>query len=250
MQSYSLDRYLHQDSLVHRLDPRAKVVTAVLLIVGTVLLPDGAWLSFLLTWLTVWGSARLAQLPYRLVFKRSLIILPFLLTAVTILINIPGDEGVIRFVSIAIRGWLAVQIAILLTATTTFPDLMHALNHLRVPLILVNIISFMYRYLFVLADEAGRLLRARQARSARLPGTGVHGGSLWWRAKITGQMIGQLFGRSLDRSDRIYRALLARGYDGRFLTINPHHMRQPDWVAILLTIFIILMIQWVAYFGS
>jgi cobalt/nickel transport system permease protein len=243
MQNYTLDRYLQKDSRIHQLDPRAKVVTAVLLIVATVLLPDGAWLAFLLTWLLIVGITRLAQLPYRLVFKRSLIILPFLLTAVTILINIPGPEGVVRFVSIAVRGWLAVQLAILLTATTTFPDLMHALNHLHVPLILVNIITFMYRYLFVLTDEAGRLLRARQARSARLPGTGVHGGSVLWRAKIAGQMIGQLFSRSLDRSDRIYMALLARGYDGRFLTINPHHMRQPDWLAILFAIFVILLMQ-------
>lgn len=246
MQTHSLDRYLHQDSVVHRLDPRAKVVLTVLFIVATVLLPDGAWPAFLLTWLFLLCAARLAHLPYWLVFKRSLIILPFLLTAVTILLNVPGLEGIIRFLSIAIRGWLAVQFAILLTATTPFPDLMHALNHLRVPTILVNIISFMYRYLFVLVDEAGRLMRARQARSARLPGSGKHGGSLFWRAKISGQMIGQLFGRSLDRSDRIYMAMVARGYDGRFLTINPHHMTRFDWSTLVFVLAVVVAIQMTA----
>lgn len=246
MQTHSLDRYLHQESIVHQLDPRAKVVMAVTFIVATVLLPDGAWPAFLLTWLFLLLAARLAYLPYWLVFKRSLIILPFLLTAVTILINVPGPAGIIRFLSIAMRGWLAVQFAILLTATTTFPDLMHALNHLHAPAILVNIISFMYRYLFVLADEAGRLLRARQARSARLPGSGKHGGSLFWRAKISGQMIGQLFGRSLDRSDRIYMAMLSRGYDGRFLTINPHQMTRFDWSALVMVFGVVVAIQMTA----
>ena len=56
--------------------------------------------------------------------------------------------------------------AILLVAATQFHDLMHALRHLRLPYLLVAVISFTYRYLFVLVDEAMRLLRAREARSA------------------------------------------------------------------------------------
>lgn len=247
MQSHSLERYLHQNSMVHQLDPRLKVTVAVLFILATVLLPDGAWFSFGLTWLVIFGLTFWAKLPYWLICKRSLIIVPFLLTAVTILVNVPGPEGVIRFISIGIRGWLAVQFAILLTTTTTFPDLMHALNHLRVPSILVNIISFMYRYLFVLTDEAARLLRARQARSARLPGRGRHGGSLFWRAKIAGQMVGQLFSRSLDRSDRVYLAMLSRGFNGRFLTMNPHKMTRLDWLLGVVALLIILCIQFVSW---
>jgi cobalt/nickel transport system permease protein len=140
----------------------------------------------------------------------------------------PTDAGLLRFTSIFIRAWLSVQMAILLTATTQFPDLMHALRHLRLPATLVAVISFMYRYLFVLSDEVLRLLRAREARSARL-GNKRSGGSLFWRAKVAGNMAGQLFLRSYDRSDRIYQAMLARGYRGHFLTLNPHRMTARDW---------------------
>jgi cobalt/nickel transport system permease protein len=185
-----------------------------------------------------------------------------MLAAVTVLLNVPGtavfttdlgpftltitNAGLVRFVSILMRGWLAVQMAILLTAVTPFPDLMHALTHLRVPAILVSIISFMYRYLFVLVDEAQRLMRARQARSARLPGTGEHGGSLLWRAKVTGHMVGQLFGRSLERSDRVYNAMLARGYHGRILTMTPHAMTRFDWLAGGTAVMLIVIIQVIA----
>jgi cobalt/nickel transport system permease protein len=136
--------------------------------------------------------------------------------------------GIIRFVSILVRSWLSVQMAILLTATTQFPDLMHALRHLRVPHLLVAIISFMYRYLFVLVDEAMRLLRAREARSARL--NNKSGGTIWWRARVAGNMVGQLFLRSYERSDRVYNAMLARGYRGHYYTLNAHLMRRSDWL--------------------
>jgi cobalt/nickel transport system permease protein len=49
-------------------------------------------------------------------------------------------------VSILIRSWLSVQMAILLVAVTRFPDLIHALEHLRVPAVLTTIIAFLYRY--------------------------------------------------------------------------------------------------------
>jgi cobalt/nickel transport system permease protein len=43
-------------------------------------------------------------------------------------------------------------------------------------------------------------------------------------------MVGQLLLRSLDRSDRVYNAMLSRGYDGRLLTLNPHQMKRHDWL--------------------
>ncbi len=73
-------------------------------------------------------------------------------------------------------------------------------------------LAFMYRYLFVLVDEVNRMIAARNARSARADGR--VGGSLAWRAKVTGQMAGSLFLRSYERSERIYMAMLARGFDG------------------------------------
>ena len=90
-----------------------------------------------------------------------------------------------------------------------------ALRALRLPRLLVAVIGLMWRYLFVLADEAGRLLRARAARSGAPDRPGVRvGGSIGWRARVTGGMAGSLFLRSMERADRTYAAMAARGYDG------------------------------------
>ncbi len=254
----AFDRYQHQHSRVHRLDPRAKVLMTLFFILSNALLPDGAWAAFLAAWGLALLAGSVAQLPPGYLFKRSFIALPFALAAVTVLFTVPGaavltfplfsrtiaisDAGLARFASIVIRSWLSVQGAIWLTATTQFPDLMHALRHLRVPRLLIAIISFMYRYLFVLADEATRLLRAREARSAA-PVSGKSGGSILWRAKVAGGMVGQLFLRSLERSERVYNAMLARGYRGQLLTMNPHVMMKRDWQELGTAVILIALVQ-------
>lgn len=254
----AFDRYHEKESFLHRLDPRVKVVVTVLFIVSNALLPDGAWLAFAAAWMFVLASNLLSKLGIGYTFKRSIIALPFALIAITVLFSIPGnplttfrlfawdftitDAGLLRFVSILIRAWLSVQMAILLVAVTRFPDLVHALEHLRVPAILTTIIAFLYRYLFVLTDEVFRLLRARQARSAAAPGS-RSGGGVVWRAKVAGNMAGQLFLRSYERSDRIYNAMVARGYAGHLYTLNPHEMRSGDYYATAFAIAVIFLMQ-------
>ena len=179
----AFDRYHETDSFVHRLDPRVKVVVTVVFILSNAVLPDGAWIAFGLSWLFLLLANRLSDLGIGFTFKRSLVALPFALIALTVLFSMPGnplstfhflfwdltitDTGLLRFVSILIRSWLSVQMAILLVGTTRFPDLIHALEHLRVPSILTTIIAFLYRYLFVLADEVFRLMRARARKRAK-----------------------------------------------------------------------------------
>ena len=258
MVTASLDRYEQRESLIHRLDPRVKVVITVLFIASNVFLPDGTWVAFGLAWALILLAGRLARLALVSLLKRSAVALPFALAAVTIIFTYPGhslatwrigdwtitatDAGLVRFATILLRSWISVQMALLLAATTPFPDLMHALRHLRVPAALITIISFMYRYLYVLADEAGRLLRARAARSAR-PAGGAGGGALLWRARTAGNMVGQLLLRSLERSERVYHAMAARGYRGHFLTMNPHVMAARDWLAFLVAALWLLCTQ-------
>jgi cobalt/nickel transport system permease protein len=257
----TFDRSTDGQSLLHRLDPRVKVVVTVLFIVSNALLPDGAWLALALAWGLVLAGNLLAGLGPGYTLARSFVALPFALAASSAVFALPGrplfaldagpwhlvatDAGLVRFLSILARSWLAVQAAVLLTATTSFPDLLHALRHLGLPRALVAVVAFMYRYLFVLADEALRLLRAREARSARLPGVRA-GGSLAWRARVAGSMAGQLFLRSYERSDRIYQAMLARGYAGHLLTLNPHVLRGRDWLFGALAVVALLALQLVA----
>jgi cobalt/nickel transport system permease protein len=255
----TFDRYLHRDSLIHGLDPRLKLVATLGFILSNIFLKDGAWAAFAASGLILLGANLMAGLGPWYTLKRSFIALPFALAAFTTLFALPGQPlwsgrflfwdlavsqaGLLRFSSILVRSWLSVQMAILLVSVTRFPDLLHALRHLRLPETLVNIIAFMYRYLFVLADEAIRLLRARQARSARLEGY-PSGRTIGWRARVTGAMAGQLLLRSLDRSDRIYSAMLARGYSGRPLTLHPHQMGSRDWAFSLALAACLLFVHW------
>jgi cobalt/nickel transport system permease protein len=258
MHTNAFDRYLDRESAVHQLDPRVKVLIALGFIISVALLPDGAWVAYGVAFLLVMGLSLAARLSPLTVFKRSLVGLPFLLAAVTVLFTIPGqvlwqgpfgvtltDGGLIRFTSIMARSLVSLQAAVWLTATTRFPDLLHALRHLKVPAILVSIIAFMYRYLFVLADEVQRLLRGRAARSGRRPGL-KSGGSIGWRASVTGHMAGQLLVRSLDRSERVYNAMLARGYRGEMLTMSPHMMHPVDWLALVTGFVALLLLQGIA----
>ena len=258
MHADAFDRYHEKESFVHHLDPRVKTIVTVVFIVSNALLPDGAWIAFVLAWLFVLAANFASGLGGGYTFKRSFIVLPFALVAVTVLFSIPGkvltsfhflmwdlaisDAGLLRFVSILIRSWLSVQMAILLVASTRFPDLIHALEHLHVPAILTTIIAFLYRYLFVLVDEVYRLLRARESRSAAKSGQ-RSGGSVAWRARVAGNMAGQLFLRSYERSDRIYNAMVSRGYSGRLYTLNPHEMKSRDYLVTALAIFVIFIMQ-------
>ncbi len=254
----TFDRYEVRTSAVHSLDPRVKVLGTIAFIVSLTLLPDGAWWVYGLAFVLILLGALAARLSPGLVIRRSLVGLPFLLAAVTLLFTVPGvpvwsgpfglsisNAGLERFGSIVVRSLLSIQAAVLLTAATRFPDILHALRHLHMPAVLVAIIAFMYRYLFVLADETSRLLRARSARSALSPELDG-GGSLLWRATIAGHMAGQLFVRSLDRSDRVYNAMLSRGYRGEMLTMQPHVMTGRDWVFLALALLTALGLQLLA----
>jgi cobalt/nickel transport system permease protein len=254
----AFDRYHESESFLHRLDPRVKVVVTVAFILSNALLPDGAWIAFGISWLFLLFANWLSNLGVGFTFKRSLVALPFALIAITVLFSMPGkplftfhfllwdltisDVGLLRFVSILVRSWLSVQMAILLVAVARFPDLIHALEHLRVPMILTTIISFLYRYLFVLGDEVFRLMRARESRSAAMPGQ-RSGGSVAWRANVAGHMAGQLFLRSYERSDRVYNAMLARGFTGHMQTIHPHELRRVDYITTALVLIAILLFQ-------
>ncbi|MCZ2126230.1 MAG: cobalt ECF transporter T component CbiQ [Anaerolineales bacterium] len=252
------DRYQETQSFLHRLDPRVKVLATIFYVVSNALLPDGAWFAFFAAWIFLLACNALSKLGWNYTLKRSLIALPFALIAITVLFTTKGTPlfsfelfsvhwalslaGITRFAAILIRSWLSVQMALLLVAATTFPDLIHALEHLRIPKVLTAIIAFLYRYLFVLTDESFRLLRAREARSVAAEGM-KRGGSLLWRAKNAGNMVGQLFLRSYERSDRIYQAMTARGYSGRLYTLNPHEMKSADYFAAALTLTFLSFIQ-------
>lgn len=245
------DHYHRGSSRLHRLDPRIKIVATLLFIFVATILPAtnaGTWAAFALLFAATLVVAAQSGLGVMYALRRSFVALPFALAAITLPFTVRGQtlaefagltvsvEGTLRFLSIVVKSWISVQLAITLTVTTAFPDMLWALRALRVPRPLIGIVAFMYRYMFVLADESLRLRRARAARAAE--GAGRSGGSLAWRGKVAGGMVGNLALRAFERSERIYNAMLARGYRGELITLTPPQMTEADRLT---------LVGWVTY---
>jgi len=224
----SLDRYVAGSSPVHAADARVKLVVTLAFIVAVTSLPAGVWPAYGAMAAGVWVAVAVSRAGLLRLLRRSSLAIPFVLIAVPSMFTRPGegvfdlglgfatvtatDEGLAFVGSVVAKSWMSVTAAALLTATTPMPEVIRSLRSLGVPAVLVSIVAFMYRYVFVLVDEAQRLLRARAARSAGA-GAGT-GGTIAWRARVAGGMAGSLFLRTYERSERIYLAMLARGFDG------------------------------------
>ncbi|HVG00432.1 MAG TPA: cobalt ECF transporter T component CbiQ [Chloroflexia bacterium] len=267
MHVHFLDPYRAGTSPVHTLDPRIKLVLALAFILTTSLTPIGAWPIYVLLLAIALSVVILSELGVSKVLRRSSLALPFVLAALPLafsmgtqrLFAIPlgfGEltvfaEGLERFASIAVRSWISVQVAIVLASTTPFPDLMLAMRAIRVPRLLVSIFGLMWRYIFVMADEAQRLMRARQSRSAVASLRGLWaGGSVGWRARVTGSMAGNLFVRSLERGDRIYSAMSARGYDGEVRTLGLPRVSPGEWALLFAGVILLLGLLWLSFLLS
>ncbi len=265
MHIHFLDPYRHSHSLIHQIDPRVKFVLVIAFILTTALTPIGAWPVYVLLFALVLSAEVLSELGVLFVLKRAALALPFVLAALPVIFTVQGaalaslslgpwtltltQPGLERFISIALKSWISVQAAILLATTTPFPDLMVAMRAVRVPRLLVAIFGLMWRYLFVLADEALRLMRARQARSGATDRPGLKtGGSMAWRGRVAGGMAGSLFLRAFERSDRIYMAMLSRGYDGEVRSVPLPALKRQDWLILSAGLGLFLVLLFIAIF--
>lgn len=232
-----LDQYSELDSFVHRLDPRTKTLVVLAFVLVVMATPPTAWPAFALGTVLMAGLTLVARLPPLYVLKRSAVVVPFVLMIALFLpfleggevagsynvgwwrVSVTYDELLILWNAV-VKSWLSALSLILLSATTPFPRLLKGLERLGVPKVIVMILSFMYRYIFVLVDEAMRLARARDSRNP--------GGGLLWRARTLGNMIGTLFLRSYERGERVYQAMLARGFDGEMRTLSELRFGRAD----------------------
>ncbi len=235
MHFHLADAYQETGSRLHHMDARIKLVVVISLILLIGLTPSGAFGTYIGFFILIMAVVLVARLDPWMVVRRSFVALPFTLAAISLVFTVPGpalinvplvnwpvsEPGLVRFTSIMLKSMLSVQVAVILLLTTHFTDTLWALGELRVPRILVAVITFMYRYIFLIAEESIRLTRARDARSAVIGGDTARGRSLAFRAQTTGRMIGNLFLRSFERSERIYQAMLARGYRGEIRHLSP-----------------------------
>lgn len=215
-----LDKHAHIDSPVHRIDPRMKLIAAFAAIVIIVTEPlDGDFTPFALYFGIVVFVTVLTRVPVSYILKRCLIVLPFILMASLFYpLSIVMEGGVIPSgnlhlyilpaIIIFSKGLLAVLLLIILTSTERFHRLLLALRKLRMPRIIATISALLYRYIFLLIDEA---LKTSRARESRTPGK-----LRMSRMKVYGNQVATIFIRSWDRSEIIYKSMLSRGFQGEY----------------------------------
>ena len=234
-----LDKYSDWDSPIHRLDPRGKLVAMLAFIAAVVLMPSVSWLAYGLYFAVIAALILLSKVPLSYIFRRSLVIIPFVLLVaifipffkegeVAAAINLWGwhisltHNGLRTLAEIMTKSWLSILSLIVLTSTTCYYSLLKGLEQLRTPRVIVMLLSFMYRYLFLLTDEVMRMKQARDSRS--------FGGKRLWQLKTVGNMIGTLFIRSYERGERVYASMVARGFDGHSRTLDNLHFHRIDAV--------------------
>ncbi|WP_405642743.1 cobalt ECF transporter T component CbiQ [Streptomyces uncialis] len=221
---------------VHRLPPHTKltaVLCFVLVVVSTPRTAVGAFAGYAALLGAVTYAARL---PAGLVGRRLLIEVPFVVFAVALPFVAEGERTDVLGASLSVdglwgawnvlaKGTLGVAASVLLAATTELRGLLLGLERLRLPQPLVQIAMFMIRYGDVVTDEARRMRIARESRGYTARGIRQWG--------VLARTAATLFIRSYERGERVYLAMLSRGYTGTLRVTEPVPAGRTEWVRAL-----------------
>ena len=206
-----VDRWSRGSSSVHQRDPRAKLAAllAFLIVLSTTL--PAAQFAFAGYAILLIIVATRARLPLLGLAGRAALVLPFSATF-ALLTWWSGDS--MRALALAEKSFLSGMAALLLVSTTPLTGWTAALESWHVPRMLILVIQFVYRYLFVVAEQAQRMRWAALCRKGTQ-------GSTQGGFRLAAGLVGVLFARSWQRADGIYHAMLARGFRGRFVPATP-----------------------------
>jgi cobalt/nickel transport system permease protein len=236
-------RIAAQASTLHRLDPRAKIVAALIVVLGVVLAPPMRPLEFALLAALLIAAATIGRLPLLWVLKRSAVVLP---VAGTIALFAPlaragssfsvgglvgawsGDGWVIAW-AIVSKAWLSVLVTVVLSGTTPTPQLIRGLEALKVPDVFITLFSFVYRYVDVFRTQVHSMRVALESRAPAM------GRLRRWR--LYGNLGGSLFVRAYDRGERIHAAMLSRGFDGTLPTTETLRLTRADALLVAIALF-------------
>ncbi len=225
-----LDRLAYLDTAVHRIDPRAKVITTLVFIVCVVSFGKYEVLPMVPFVLYPVVLATEGDLPLGFLLRKIVTVAPFAVLVgifnplldrevIAYLGGVGISGGWISFSSILLRFFLTTIAALVLIATTSFSGVCVGLGKLGLPDVLVTQLLLLYRYIFVLGEETMRMARARALRSFKGHGMGL---------AVYGQILGHLLLRTYARATRVYQAMLARGFDGRVRILRELHFTMRD----------------------
>ncbi len=218
-----MDTLAAGNTFLHRIDPRSKLIVT-LVFIGIVMSFDTYSVSALMPFfLFPLFLVSAGHLPFGYLVRKIIIVSPFALmvgifnpfldqTIMTQLFGLNISGGWISFTTIIVRFVLTVSAVLCLVALTGFNTVCLALEKIGVPGIFVVQLQFLYRYIFVLIEEASRMVRARALRTFHAKGLGI---------RSYGPMLGNLLLRTLDRAQRIHHAMCLRGFDGHVKRLQP-----------------------------
>ncbi len=219
-----IDKYAHLKSFFHCWDPRLKIISLLGLILSITFISYipfaliGLGLSLLLLFIS--------RIPFLFVLKHLrwvLLSVSFFLLIMPL--TVAGNEiakfyflkvsyeGIRCASLISIKAIASILLIFPMIGTMNFSTTIKALERLRVPNRLVQIIMFAYRYIFLFIDETKRMTFAIESRGFKKK-TNLH------TLKTIARLLGMLFIKSYERTERIHRAMLSRGYDGNLKTLD------------------------------
>jgi cobalt/nickel transport system permease protein len=226
-----LDQMASQDRPAQRVDPRAKVVATLVFLVCVVSFPKYSVIPLLPFVVFPIVLASEGDVPLGFLGRRLLIAAPFAVVigmfnplidreVLGMIGSVPVIAGWVSFASILLRFLLTTAAGLVLIATTGMNGVCNAIERLGAPDVFATQLLFLYRYIFVLAEEALTMSRARALRSFRNRGMGMG---------VYTQLIGHLLLRTYARAQRVYQAMLCRGFDGRVRSAARARFGLGDW---------------------
>ncbi|MCE5193916.1 MAG: cobalt ECF transporter T component CbiQ [Nitrospiraceae bacterium] len=233
-----LDALSYQDTFVHRLDPRAKIITIIFFIFTVISFPKYEISGLIPLIFFPVTFFMFGDIPVLFIMKKVLIVSPFVILVGIFnpildkremyqIFGISLSAGWVSFFSIILKFFLAITSALLLIATTSFPRVCYGLRKLGVPQIFISQMLFLYRYMFVLADETMKIIRGREMRTFEKNKINI---------KAFAQMISIIFIRTLERAERIYKAMLARGFNGEINIERKYKFNSYDMLFIVFSV--------------
>jgi len=229
------EKFSKGTSIIHALDPRVKII--VILLFSVIVAVTDKTISLIAALLFSIMIVMIAKLKAKEILSRLLVVNSFIfLLWIMLPFTFGGEkiytlgsmgisqEGIKYAFLISIKSNSIVLAGIALLSTTSVYNIIHALHHLYLPDKLTQLFFFTYRYLHTIYSEYVSLNNALKIRGFK-PGTNFH------TYKTYAYLVGMLLVRSYDRSNRVYDAMLCRGFKGKFWTLNHFNFKKTDFVA-------------------
>ncbi|MBR1572436.1 MAG: cobalt ECF transporter T component CbiQ [Lachnospiraceae bacterium] len=242
-----------RDQWVNHLHPLVKLLLTFIYIISVVSISKYNLSKMLVFAIYPFFCFNLADLNFRDAIYRMRLILPLVMVVGIfnpifdrdIMLYIGGNvmangehvgglaisAGVISMLTLMLKGVYAVLATYILIATTSIEEICYAMRKLHVPQILVLVILLINRYIYILGEEASRIMTAYKLRAPSQKG--IH-------YKAWGPLVGQWLIRSMDRAETVYESMQLRGFNGEYRYVADQKTRATD---------VIYFMVWLAVFA-